>query len=520
MPILTIKTSSGSALRVVEVSARLDDLILSSGALLDRPCGGRGTCGKCRVRAAGGLSEITAAERKALTLEELAAGWRLACQARVSGAAEVEAGDQPESTGKTFFVAPPGKEKGPLGLAIDLGSTTVGAFVVGLNSGKVYAGNSVLNRQASHGAEIMSRLLAAETDPGLLFRLAWDSVRDAAEGLPMSDAERGRVTTAVVVGNSAMHHLALRQPVGSLLRSPFTPAATTTAAVPREELAALFPGLASAVFAPLIGGFVGADALACLVYFKLDGGGEPALALDLGTNGEIMLSAGGRVWVASTAAGPAFEGVNISCGMRAVPGAVTRAAWAPAGPEGPAHWELVTVANEPPQGLAGSGLLSAIHALRDLGAVDPSGRIADAAPGLARNDNGKAIRIFPTVTITQNDVRELQKAKAAVRAGVEILLRRAGLKPDELTRVILTGSFGGRLDPADMIALGVLPPVAPERVYSIANGAGLGAALMLREDELKIAEELAARAEHVELNAEPVFMDEYVNRMALGEGGG
>ena len=517
MATIRIKTRDGVEERQAEAGARLDDLILSAGIVLDRPCGGRGTCGKCRVQASGGLTPPTAAEKKLLA-DGLRAGWRLACQARLAGDAQVEVGAEVIFFDKTFFTAGVEREPGPLGLAVDLGTTTVAALAAGFESGRVYSGNAVLNRQAAHGAEVMSRLLYAERAPDELRRLAWESVREAASGLPLGAAERSRVTRAVVVGNSAMHHLALGRPVATLLRSPFMPGDTGLAEAPLAELTGLFPALERLVFAPLIGGFVGADALACLLYFGLSGEGEPALALDLGTNGEIMLSAGGRVWVASAAAGPAFEGVNISCGMRAVPGAVTRVAWAgESRPGGRSHkWELTTVGGAEPAGLAGSGLLSAARALREIGGIDASGRIDEGAPGFERAAGGKQVRLHPRVVLTQNDVRELQKAKGAVRAGVESLIERAGIGPDALARVILTGSFGGRLDPADMLALGVLPELPPARLYSIPNGAGLGAALMLRDEELRRAEELAARAEHVELNLAPGFMDTYVARMALG----
>jgi uncharacterized 2Fe-2S/4Fe-4S cluster protein (DUF4445 family) len=462
---LKIKIKNFSQAVDAEPGARVDDLIMSTGILLDRPCGGRGKCGKCKVAVAGGLSDHTELEGELLSPADREAGLRLACQARVLGDAEVMMESAAVFTDKTFtdgadLDAVPGE----FGLALDLGTTTVAAFLTGLEHGKVYAGAAALNQQARYGAEIMSRLLAGSKDAAALREPAWSSMVEAASGLGLSAGVRSRVKKAVVVGNSAMSHLALGLPVETLFRSPFEPFSTAAGKAAPGPLSPLFPELSEINFAPLIRGFVGSDALACLVYFGLYRDHENALALDLGTNGEVLLAARGRILAASTAAGPAFEGVNISCGMRAAPGAITSMRWdARRGPV------FDTIAGEPPRGLAGSGLLSAVRVLRDLGAIDPSGRISgpEKVRGLEIGiaDEIKKIVVCENVWISQPDVRELQKAKGAVRAAVEILLEVAGLDAGSLSRVILTGSFGGRLDPDDVMALGVMPALPVIRAY-------------------------------------------------------
>jgi uncharacterized 2Fe-2S/4Fe-4S cluster protein (DUF4445 family) len=512
---IKIKTQSSEHIIEAEPGAKLDLLILSTGILLDRPCGGRGKCGKCRAEVRGEVSELTETEKKALTRADREAGLRLACQTHVTGDAEAMIESAAVFTDKTFTIgADLDMVPGPFGLALDLGTTTVAAFLAGLEDARVYAGNATLNQQARYGAEVMSRLMAGGDDAAALKGSAWSSLVEAASGLGLSAGARSRVEKAVVVGNSAMSHLALGLPVDTLIRSPFEPFSTAAEKAAPGPLSELFPGLSEIKFAPLIQGFVGSDALACLVYFGLFRDHENALALDLGTNGEVLLAAGGRILAASTAAGPAFEGVNISCGMRAAPGAITSMRWdAGCGPV------FDTIADEPPRGLAGSGLLSAVRVLRDLGAIDPSGRISgpDKAQGLEIEtaDEIKRIIVSKNVWIGQPDVRELQKAKGAVRAAVEILLETAGLDADGLSRVILTGSFGGRLDPEDVVALGVMPAVPVSRMRSIPNGAGMGAAMMLDDDIFNEACSLAKRVEHVELNLDPSFMDRYVANMVL-----
>lgn len=504
-----IKTDAGAREIACEPGARLDDVILSAGVLLDRPCGGKGTCGKCRVKAAGLLSEPGAVELKHLSGSERDSGVRLACQARATGDVEVELGSAAIFTDKTFSIgADLEAVKGDFGLAIDLGTTTVAAFLAGLDDGRVYAGNACLNRQAKFGAEVMSRLFTEEKKGGLS-EPAWSSAREAAAGLGLAAAVRARVKRVAVVGNSAMHHLMLGLPVKTLLRSPFTPHRLDAMEAPAGPLMQLFPAVREARFPPLLGGFAGSDALACLVYFGLGRDSENALALDLGTNGEVMLATPGRIVVASTAAGPAFEGVNISCGMRAMPGAITSVKWEQGA------FLLRTVGGAPAIGLAGSGLLSAVRTLCELEVIEPSGRIRDAAPMIEVESGMKRVALSESVFITQADVRELQKAKAAVRAAVEILLARCGLSAVDLDRIILTGSFGGRLDPQDMLRLGVMPEAPRDRILSIANGAGMGAAMMLDDDNFEEARELARRVEHVELNLDPGFMDRYVAHMVL-----
>jgi uncharacterized 2Fe-2S/4Fe-4S cluster protein (DUF4445 family) len=284
----------------------------------------------------------------------------------------------------------------------------------------------------------------------------------------------------------------------------------------------VFPSNARVSLPPLIGGFVGSDALACLAYFGFDQATGPMVAIDLGTNGEVMVTDGKSILTASTAAGPAFEGVNISCGTRAVDGAIVDAWFADE------QLRFATIANEPPVGLTGSGLLRVVHALVQAGVVEPSGRIAAAPPIFAdriiRNAHGA--RCVPltgdtmgdTMHLSQWDIRELQKAKGAIRAAIEILMARLGLAAEDLTRVILTGSFGGQVDVETALGLGLIPAVPRSRVFPIANGAGLGAAMFLSDEGFALGERLAARAEQINLDEEARFALHYVAAMTLAPG--
>ncbi len=409
--------------------------------------------------------------------------------------------------------------RGPLGLGIDLGSTTVAVFLTMLEDGEVCAGGASLNQQTVYGADVISRLNAALNRPEdriRLQRLAAASINQAIDSLRLSASVRSRIERVTVVGNSAMHHLLMGLPIESLATLPFEPSSAEAIRQPSGPLADILPPGAQVALPPLIGGFVGSDALACLAYFGFDRTAAPMAAVDLGTNGEVLVTDGHSILTASTAAGPAFEGVNISCGTRAVDGAIVAARFE-AG-----ELVLETIDHSPPVGVTGSGLLSLVHELRRAGAIEANGRIATRLPvlsdrlGLDRHGTRRITLVPGTdLSLTQWDIRELQKAKGAIRAAIEILMSRLGLVPGDLERLILTGSFGGRVDVGAAMDLGLLPPVRTSVVETISNGAGFGAALFLSDEGFARGEALAGRAVQVDLDREQDFMDRYVAAMIL-----
>jgi len=313
-----------------------------------------------------------------------------------------------------------------------------------------------------------------------------------------------------------MHHLLARLPIDKLAVMPFEPHNSSSIRDAVYLMDGIFQEGIQVSLPPLIGGFVGSDALACLAYFGFDKAPAPMAAIDLGTNGEVLVTDGTRILVTSTAAGPAFEGVNISCGSRAVDGAITKVRTE--------NNELIfeTIAGKAPIGLTGSGLLSLIHELRKADVILESGRIADTTGSFEDQihiDTSKNRRISLTgdgqLNLTQWDVRELQKAKGAIRAAVDILMDKLGLKASDMQRMILTGSFGGQIDIDSALGLGLLPPVDREKVEMIANGAGFGAALFLSEEGFALGESLAKRAEQIDLDSDSNFIQHYIDAMAF-----
>jgi uncharacterized 2Fe-2S/4Fe-4S cluster protein (DUF4445 family) len=518
-----------------EENAPLGEAILATGLPLEQPCAGRGSCLKCKVIARGMLSPIDEKERQGLSEAERAADYRLACRARVRGDVTVTLAPIVVYSNKIFRACDDYRRADvPLGLAVDLGSTTVAAFVTILETGQVCAGAAALNQQTAYGADVISRMAAAQQGPETANRLAMlarSSIVQAVDALKLSRRIEARIEKATIVGNCAMHHLLLQWPVDTLAELPFQP--HSMAAVRDAVWGDTFPSGVEVALPPLIGGFVGSDALACLAYYGFDRAPGPMAAIDLGTNGEVMVTDGERILVASTAAGPAFEGVNISCGTRAVDGAVVGVK---ADPEH-GGLALTTIADHPPVGLTGSGLLDLVCELRRVGVIEPSGRLVREHPifGARLSQDGKGVRrVLITeegvdlrgaesledarqvpLYLTQHDIRELQKAKAAIRAATEVLMAGLGLEAGDLQRMILTGSFGSQLNVEAVVGLGMIPPVDLDVVEPSANGAGLGAALFLDEEEFARGEGIAAQAEQVDLDLDPDFIQLYVQSMDL-----
>lgn len=532
-----------------EEGALLGDVIASSGLPLEQPCAGRGTCGKCKVLVEIGTAPADEIEIENLSPGEIALNNRLACRARIQGETRIVLSPIVVYSNKIFKGSSRYKKDKdlPLGLAIDLGSTTVAAFLTTLDNGEVAAGGGGLNQQTVYGSDVISRLAAAINNPQnaeRLQKLALASINQAVDSLNLSPKIWERVQQITIVGNVAMHHLLAKLPLDKLAFVPFQPYNPESIKDAQTLMEGIFPEHVRVSLPPLIGGFVGSDALACLAYFGFDKPAGPMIAIDLGTNGEVMATDGERILTASTAAGPAFEGVNISCGSRAIDGAITDLTL------DDGDLSITTISDAEPVGLTGSGLLAAIAAFRKVGLIEESGRInpdcgpysdlvknehntsdqpqsksevlpppcEEYADKISQDDKGRQrIQLTPDheLYLTQLDIRELQKAKGAIRASVDVLLENLDLKPADLERVILTGSFGGQVDIKAILDIGLIPPVREEVVETIANGAGFGAAIFLSEEGFALGEKLAEKAQQVDLDTDINFINFYIEGMKL-----
>jgi uncharacterized 2Fe-2S/4Fe-4S cluster protein (DUF4445 family) len=417
------------------------------------------------------------------------------------------------------------------GIAFDLGTTTVVATLLDLSTGTPAAVDSVLNAQQPFGADVISRISATMLDPAALGRLR-DLAQETLAGLTAEVCQRsgvdpGEVYEVAVAGNATMTHLVLGIDPEPLGMAPFIMATRLFPEVLAADLGIGVHPRARAVVFPAFGAYVGGDITAGLLASGMDRDARIRLFVDIGTNCEIVL--GNREWLLATAApaGPAFEGAAIRCGMRAADGAIEVVTMTPGA------LELKVIGDVQPAGLCGSGLVDAVTGLVRLGLLDPSGRFvaeedaAALAPGLAgRLTRLGEERVFVlhwlgspgdvanSVYLTQRDVRELQFAKAAIATGWRILLEEAGLDASDIQQVLLAGSFGSYLSPANAIRLGLVPEIGVLRVVSAGNVAGEGAKmalLSLRERAGGLA--LLEEVRYVELSDRADFNDRFVAQL-------
>ena len=617
--------------------SRLMEAALEAGAVLDLPCGGEGVCGKCRVRVHQGSAEPLASDRTVFSRDELAQGFRLACQtivdgpmtvevpetsllapfqqilARIEGTAgpvvepvvrhvyceltppdrdgdqsdlsrleaaigpveapldvlrelpqklrqsefrgtavlersacaAVEEGESPHSCEAPFYpprlldFLPGDQPATGYGVAMDVGTTTLVAMLLDLGTGEELAIASRVNPQTAFGDDVLSRILHAGRGVGALEELR-RAVIGAADEMIGELADRAGVVRQRIYllsfsGNTTMQQLLAGIDPRSLGEIPFVPAISGPILTAASSLGLRIHPRGRAYVLPVIGGFVGGDTVSGILATGLGQMTGPTLLVDIGTNGEIVLAAEGKLTAASTAAGPAFEGARISQGMRGSTGAIERV-----------HFDGVlrtqVIGGVRPAGLCGSGLIDLAAELLQHGVLGPEGRmvsadnppdglpadlrrrlvVAQGKPAFLLADAAETATGKP-ILLTQQDVRELQLASGAIRAGVEILLRRSGLATTDLDAVLIAGGFGNYVRRSSAQRMGLLPPAIPrERIRYQGNTSLAGARLVaLSHQARRQAEALARRTQHVNLSRNPDFAWAFADAMlfpdAFGE---
>ncbi len=411
-----------------------------------------------------------------------------------------------------------------LGMAVDLGTTKIASYLVDLETGLTLSAKGIMNPQISYGDDVIARIVRAEMSPedaSILQKKVLKALNILSEELcqETADTRLEDIKEIVVAGNTAMHHLLLRLPVEQLAKAPYIPAVSQAMDIKARDLGISAAQGAYVHFLPNVAGFVGGDHLAMLLAVKAWEAEGPLLAIDIGTNTEISLAIHGEIRSVSCASGPAFEGGHISCGMRAGPGAID-------------HLRLMgqkieyhTIDGSKPVGICGSGIFDTLGQLFMNGIIDRSGRIREDHPRVRDNQKGREFVIVseeersgsPAVTITQGDVRELQLAKAAIRSGIQILLRDKGLSDEDIDEVVVAGAFGTYLDIYSAIAIGMLPAILVSRFRQVGNAAGAGAKVVLvsrkKREEIQ---KLARKIRYIELAGAPEFNRVYMQAISLG----
>ena len=484
----------------VERGTLLQDVLFEQG--VEFPCGGRGRCKGCRVKVLEGALPATGDDERLLTRGEIADGWRLACRGQANGDLKLDLA-QWEMTILADDSVFAFTSQGGLGVAVDLGTTTIVAQLLDLRTGHVLAVCSALNAQARHGADVMSRIEFALHDRGAsaLREIIRKQIGQLVGELLASAAERANeLTDVVVVGNTIMHHLFCGLSVEPLSRYPFEFTNGGWQSFSANALGWKLPCDCVVHFLPCLGSFVGSDLLAGILATKLHESGDLVALVDLGTNGEIIVAQGQRLLCASTAAGPAFEGARILMGMRAATGAISEVS------VNRGRLDCRVLGQGVPRGICGSGLVDAVAGGLELGWIERNGRFR----------NGDALPLAGPVKLTQADVRELQLAKGAIAAGLCILVHRAGAALADLKRVHLAGAFGNYINHTSARRIGLLN-FPPQILVPAGNTALLGAKLALSAfpEREAICSAIVRRSEHVSLNEDSRFQEMYVEEMGF-----
>ena len=547
--------------------------IRAMGFSLRALCGERGTCGSCKVRLTGGELAPCGADEAYFTKADLEAGWRLSCAAYPEKDVSVELnadGEEDFNGVLAFQLADVGREPlsvekrelakskdsiavqagsvGKLGLArlqeagriaaradkpyyitrygnkivqieetpknlfavgVDIGTTTLGLALVDLQSAKVIGRLSMVNRQREYGADVVTRIVKAK-EGGLA--LLGDTIRaQLGEGVGRLCREYGieaeQVVKVAVAGNTTMLHLLLGLNCDLLGRFPFTPVTLERLSIPWKEL---FGGELSCEVdvLPGISTYVGADITSGLFYLNMHNSVKPEILLDIGTNGEMALVCEGRLLCTSTAAGPALEGVNITWGTGSVPGAISSVRYESGG------FAVTTIGGQPPVGICGSGVIEGIYRFLENGLINKTGRFqgdyASAGAVLAQTARGEDI------IINQKDIREVQLAKSAIRSGIEVLIKRSGLRYEDISTLYVAGGFGFNIDFRSGVGIGLVPPELEDKIKVTGNSSLGGVVSYLIDPERGGAmDEIIQKSSEFSLSEDDDFEDLFIENMSF-----
>ena len=557
-------------------SMTISDFFHEYGIYIDRPCSGKGTCGKCAVKADGILSPLSKNESKALSQEQISGGYRLACEAYIKGDCKILMEEQSvqsietrgnaefsfvsEFENKTINATVPTldnqltdyeclntdmeislfalkklpfvireskyspkavicnnrildvatKETDITGVAIDIGTTTVAAYFYNLKTGELIDTQSGLNTQRTYGADVISRIEHSQTKGGL------DELQNAIVSLINELIEKSckktnqraeNIFKITVAANTTMLHLLCGINPSAIACSPFIAATSFGFCVNCSDLKINAHSQAFVYLIPSVSAYVGGDIVAGIAASGLC---NNSLFIDVGTNGEMAIKSGDKIIACSVAAGPAFEGAHIKHGTGGISGAVCSVKYQNG------DFITETIDNKAPVGICGSGIIDAVAALLDAQVLDMTGRLAepDEMPAQLKSRlKEDEFVICENITVTAQDIREVQLAKAAVCAGVHVLIKEAGLTLESVEQVIIAGGFGSHINKESACRIGLFPKELLEKITVAGNAAGMGACKALLEPAKNIFDKLAKDTQYIELSGNQDFMDCYIEQM-------
>lgn len=559
----------------VPAGTTLKDAAVLAGIFTDFSCGGQGKCGKCRVEIKKGLTAPDPAEKKLISPHDLKKNIRLACRTKIKRNTVVFIPKKFQPDRKKLLAHPVRKKykteqikknlRPDYGLALDIGTTSVAGVLVDLNTGRELSVISEANTQSVYGADVISRITHAIGKKNGLPELQQkiiEVINKIIDKLSFeTSVNKKDIKDVTVVGNTAMQHFLLGFSVKNLAVLPFEPFRREHVNIRAKDLGIDVNPEANIYVFPCIAGFVGGDTVGMILALNLHNSKKVNLAIDIGTNGELVLASKEKLLCASTAAGPAFEGAHISCGMRAVESAIESVYISDEG----VFWR--TVGDTPAEGICGSGLIDITAELLKFGIVDETGRLKDKKEIAAESTEG----IHPDVTsgqgrkfgefsefsgkdrnkglspallnslmncdgqsiffitedkpnnkkvfINQKDIRELQLAKGAIYSGMQILKTELGINDMDIERLFISGTFGNYIDKKNAQVIGLMPDIPLEKVVFVGNAALAGAKMALvSADARKDIETIIKKTEYVELASRPDFNDEFTKSMQFKPG--
>lgn len=502
MPYTITIEPTGKSIRASE-GETLKSALEKAGYIFPMNCNGMGTCSNCRVQFLSPAPKMKAVEKQMFGPKSL---YRMSCMHQVVSDCSIILPMMTEMLNVKSITAIelPGGQDG-YGLGVDLGTTTVAVYLIDLQSGTIMDQTSFLNPQMVLGGDVMTRLKVAAEGYGLQElrnHILGAMTRSISKMLKTHSLRRNRIKAMIVAGNTVMTHLFLGVNTSSLEGVPFQ------SSLQAHDWLAFDPGSVGlstntqARFFPVLSGFIGGDTAAAIVACGLDHKTGVSLLIDLGTNGEIVLAKDGMLYATSAAAGPAFDGMGMYSGMPALPGAIEGIS---------TEGQPVTIGHKDALGICGSGYIALMAHMLSHRLVDYTGLIQNTPAG---KPYWSPVSTRSKIRITQEDIRKLQLAKGAISAGIEILCQEAHLDFTHLEQIIVTGSFGNRIDLTAAMQIGLIPRIPEERIFFIDNAAGRGAVISLGSDEIfERVKQIKHRLKVINLADHPLFQDIFARGM-------
>lgn len=499
---------------------------------IDAPCNSNGKCGKCKAKITGEINPVTPSERKLLTVGEIDSGIRLACLTYPLGECQVKLltgniGVQSEGKSVDYEIAPrfladkKNSQATAVGMAVDIGTTTVACYFYNLVNGQRLYTASGMNKQRAYGADVISRIDACIQNENGLSMLQSSIVNELngfiAEFCQGTEYTSEDIKDAVIAGNTVMLHLLTSYDPKGIATAPFTPTSLFGFDIDAKTIGLNMASNAQIYLTNCISGYVGGDITAGMISSGVDMLDEPCIFIDIGTNGEMSIGNKDGFTCCATAAGPAFEGAHIKYGCGGISGAIDRVL------VNNGDITVTTINGLPPIGICGSGLISAIDALVKLGVIDETGRIDEDEINenlmyrFKEDDEAEFILDVATgISITQKDIREVQLAKAAIAAGINTLIHSQGITYEKVGKVILAGGFGSYIDKKSACAIGLLPLELLNKIETVGNAAGMGAVkLLLNSKSIEKISSIAKNTKYYELSGDSYFQDEYIEQICF-----